>query len=141
MAFANPPDDLIRAILARPLTIALVGCSPDPLRDSHRVARLLIDKGHNVVPVNPRAAEILGRRSYASLREVPQRVDMVDIFRRSEEVPAIVAHAIDAGVKIVWMQLGVIDESAARRAASAGLTVIMDRCPAIEYQRLFGRDD
>jgi predicted CoA-binding protein len=138
MAFENPPDDVIRAILATPRTIAVVGCSPNPLRDSHRIARLLIEKGHAVVPVNPHAAEILGRLSYPSLRDVPRRIDMVDIFRRSEEVAPIVADAIDGGAKIVWMQLGVIDETAARRAVSAGLTVVMDRCPAIEYRRLFG---
>ena len=135
--FRDPPDDVIRDILARPRRIAVVGCSPNPSRDSHRVARLLMEKGHVVVPVHPAAREILGQTCYRSLREIPEHVDMVDIFRRSDQVGPIVDEAIAIGSTIVWMQLGVIDESAAARARAAGLTVVMDRCPAIEYRRLF----
>jgi len=137
MAFANPPDSVLRTILATSMRVAVVGCSPDPWRDSNEVARVLIDKGHAVVPVNPRAGEILGRKSYPSLRDVPQPIDMVDIFRRPEEVGPIVDDAIAVAARIVWMQLGVINEEAAQRAAAAGLVVVMDRCPAIEYRRLF----
>lgn len=137
MPFENPSDEVIRDLLSRPMRIAVVGCSPDSRRDSHRVARLLIEKGHDVVPVNPDAEEILGRRSYPSLRAVPERIDMVDVFRRSEHLSEIVDEAIEIGAKIVWTQLGVGDETAAIRARKAGLAVIMDRCPAIEYRRLF----
>jgi predicted CoA-binding protein len=137
MAFANPPDGVIREILASPRTIAVVGCSPDPDRDSNRIARLLIARGHRVIPVNPRSEEILGRPSFPSLRAVPEPVEMVDVFRRSEEVASVASDAIDIGARILWLQLGVIDADAAARARAAGLTVVMDRCPAIEYRRLF----
>jgi hypothetical protein len=137
MAFQNPADETIRAILSTPQTIVVVGCSPSPDRDSHRIAQLLQRRGHRVIPVNPGHQEILGEKCYAAVRDVPERIDMVDIFRRSEFVSLIVDDAIAAGAKIVWMQLGVIDMAAAQRAQQAGLTVIMDRCPAIEYRRLF----
>jgi predicted CoA-binding protein len=135
--FCNPSDAVIREILAQPRRIAVVGCSPDAQRDSHRIARLLMEKGHTVFPVNPTAHEILGQRCYASLRDVPVPVDMVDVFRRADAAGAVVDEAMAIGAGIVWMQLGVIDETAAARAQAAGLTVVMDRCPAIEYRRLF----
>ena len=137
MSFRNPPDEAIREILATPRTIAVVGCSPDPERDSHRIARLLRDRGHRIVPVNPLHDEILGVRCHPDLRAVPDAVDMVDVFRRSEHVGALAEDAIAIGAHVLWLQLGVIDESAARRAQEAGLMVVMDRCPAIEYRRLF----
>jgi uncharacterized protein len=137
MAFQNPSDDTIKALLSRPQTVAVVGCSPDPQRDSHRIAQLLKAKGHRVIPVNPGHQTIINETCYASLRDIPEQVDMVDIFRRSEHVAPIVDEAIEAGAKIIWMQLGVIDEEAAVKAQQAGLTVVMDRCPAIEYRRLF----
>ncbi len=108
------------------------------MRDSHRIAHLLIERGHRVFPVNPRASdEILGLPAYAELQEIREPVDMVDIFRRSDQVGPIVDDAVAIGAKVVWMQLDVIDEVAAARAQQAGLTVVMDRCPAIEYRRLF----
>jgi uncharacterized protein len=137
MVFQNPSDETIKALLSRPQIVAVVGCSPDPKRDSHRIAQLLRARGHRVIPVNPGYQTILGETCYASLRDIPEQVDMVDIFRRSEHVAPIVDEAIEAGAKIVWMQLGVIDERAAGKAQHAGLTVVMDRCPAIEYRRLF----
>jgi len=137
MAFQNPSDDTIRAVLATPQIVAVVGCSPNPERDSHRIAKLLQARGHRVIPVNPGHRSILGEACYASLRDIPEQVDMVDIFRRSEQVAPIVDEAIEVGARIVWMQLGVIDERAAAVAQDAGLTVVMDRCPAIEYRRLF----
>jgi uncharacterized protein len=127
-------DDDVAAILAMP-TWAVVGCSPMPSRPSHDVARFLLDRGYDVVPVNPNAAEILGRPCHPSLRDVPGRVDVVDIFRRSEHAGAHVDEAIAAGARAIWMQLGVIDEAAATRARAAGLLVVMDRCPAIELSR------
>ena len=131
------PDGTIRAVLATPQTVAVVGCSPNPERDSHRIAKLLQARGHRVIPVNPGHRSILGETCYASLRDIPEQVDMVDIFRRSEQVAPIIDEAIEVGAKIVWMQLGVVDERAAATAQDAGLTVVMDRCPAIEYRRLF----
>jgi predicted CoA-binding protein len=140
MSFGNPSDDEIRAILTRVMTVAVVGCSPDPGRDSHKVARVLQRIGHRVIPVNPQAREILGVRCYGSLRHIEQQVDMVDVFRRSELVPDIVEDTIAIGAGILWLQLGVVHEEAAARARAAGITVIMDRCPAVEYRRLVSAD-
>jgi len=128
-------DDDVKAILAL-RTWAVVGCSPEPWRPSHDVARFMIDRGYDVVPVNPNVDEVLGRTCHASLADVSVPVDVVDIFRRSSEAGRHVDEAIAVGAKAVWMQLGVIDEQAASRARQAGLRVVMDRCPAIELARL-----
>jgi uncharacterized protein len=130
--------ETIRELLTATRTWAVVGCSPDPRRDSHRIARLLIDHGFHVIPVNPGATEILGQRCYPSLGAIPQeeKVEVVDIFRRSEQAGAHVDEAIAIGARAVWLQLGVIDEAAAQRALEAGLQVVMNRCPAIELPRL-----
>jgi len=135
--FENPPDHIIREILSRRLTIAVVGCSPNPARDSHRIAALLREKGHDVLPINPVVQEVMGLPCYPSLLDAPLPIQMVDIFRRSSEVAPVVGDAIRIKAEIVWMQLGVIDEAVAVWARDCGLTVIMDRCPAIEYRRLF----
>lgn len=137
MPFENPSDDAIHEILASPRTVAVVGCSPDPDRDSNHVARLLIARGHRVIPVNPRSEEILGKRCFPSLRDVPEPVEMVDVFRRPSEVAEVARDAVAIGARILWLQLGVVDAAAAERAQAAGLTVVMDRCPVIEYRRLF----
>jgi predicted CoA-binding protein len=131
-------DDTIRSLLTARLTWAVVGCSPSPHRDSHRIADLLRRRGNRIVPVNPHAAgeEILGERCIASVAELGDGVDVVDIFRRADKAGAHVDEAIAIGARAVWMQLGVIDEDAAERARAAGLDVIMDRCPAIEVRRL-----
>ena len=136
-AFENPSDTVIHDILANPKTIAVVGCSPDPDRDSHTIAALFKAKGHRIIPVNPTSKEILGERCYASVRDIPEKVDMVDVFRRPEFVDSIADDAIAVGAKILWLQLDVINEPAAAKAQNAGITVVMDRCPAIEYRRLF----
>jgi predicted CoA-binding protein len=139
--FTNPSDREIRDILARRMTIAVVGCSPDPRRDSHRVALVLQQRGHRVVPVHPTAGALLGETCYASLRAVPRPVDMVDVFRRPDAVPEVVDDTIAIGAPLLWLQLGVVHDAAAARAREAGITVIMDRCPAVEYRRLFtGRE-
>jgi uncharacterized protein len=120
-------------------TWAVVGCSPDPGRDSHRIAALLKRRGYRVIPVNPAVDEVLGERCYATVADIPEPVEVVDIFRRSEAAGAHVDEAIAAGARAVWMQLGVIDPAAAERARAAGLRVVMDRCPAIELPRLEAR--
>lgn len=118
-------------------TIAVVGCSPKPERPGHYVAKYLQDLGYRIIPVNPGQTEILGEKCYASLRDIPEPVDMVDCFRRAEDIPPIVEDAIAIGAKFVWMQLGIINEEAAQRAIEAGINVVMDRCPKIDYPRLF----
>jgi predicted CoA-binding protein len=117
-------------------TWAVVGCSPDPTRDSHRVASFLQRRGHRVIPVNPAMDEWRGERCYPRLADIPEQVDVVDVFRRSEAAGVHVDEAIAAGAEGVWLQLGVIDEEAAERARAAGLDVVMDRCPMIEAPRL-----
>jgi uncharacterized protein len=131
-------EDPIATILTATSTWAVVGCSPDQGRPSHRVARFLRSRGKRIVPVNPNADEVLGERCWPSLADVPPElgVEVVDIFRRSSTAGAHVDEAIAIGARAVWMQLGVIDEAAARRARDAGLLVVMDRCPAIEWPRL-----
>lgn len=118
-------------------TIAVVGCSPKPERPGHYVAKYLQDLGYRIIPVNPGQTEILGEKCYASLRDIPEPVDMVDCFRRAEDIPPVVEDAIAIGAKFVWMQLGIINEEAAQRAIDAGVEVVMDRCPKIDYPRLF----
>jgi uncharacterized protein len=140
----NYPDDLIRSILRSVKTIAMVGASGNDMRPSYFAMKYLLAKGFVIHPINPGMAgkEILGQKVYASLKDVPSPVDMVDIFRGSDAAPAIVGEALAEkdrlGVKVIWMQLGVINEEAAATAREAGLTVIMDRCPKIEYGRLSG---
>ena len=116
--------------------IAVVGLSPKTDRPSYRIANYLQEQGYRIIPVNPTAEEILGEPSYPDLSSIPESVDVVDIFRRSEEVPAIVEEAIKKVVKAVWMQEGVINEGAADRAKDAGLLVVMDRCMLKEHQKL-----
>lgn len=131
-------DDTIRRVLTAHRTWAVVGCSPNPLRDSHRIAALLQRQGLKVIPVNPQAAgeTILGEPVVASLHDIAEPVDVVDVFRRSELAGAHVDEAIVIGARAVWLQLDVIDEAAAQRARDAGLDVVMDRCPAIELPQL-----
>ncbi len=133
-------DDVLRRILRDVRVIAMVGASPDWNRPSYFAMKYLQGKGYRVIPVNPKAAgsEILGERCYASLKEIPEPVDMVDIFRNSAAAGPISDEAIEIGAKVVWMQLGVRNDAAAERAEAAGLTVIMNRCPKIEYGRLYG---
>jgi predicted CoA-binding protein len=134
-------DDDVREVLTETRVWAVVGCSPDPGRDSHRIAALLQRRGYRVIPVNPAVDEVLGERCYPSLEAIPESegVEVVDVFRRSSAAGAHVDEAIAIGAKAVWLQLGVIDEAAAARAREAGLRVVMNRCPAIELPRLDGR--
>ena len=134
------PDSLIRKILREVKVIAMVGASADWTRPSYFAMKYLQPKGYRIIPVNPKEAgtEILGEKVYASLREIPEPVDMVDIFRASNAAGPIAEEAIDIGAKVLWMQFGVRNDEAAKRAEEAGLTVIMNRCPKIEYGRLSG---
>ncbi len=131
--------DPARKILETYKTFAVVGCSSDPWRASHGVAAFLKDHGYRVIPVTPFEDEILGERCYPDLASVPlsEGVEVADIFRRPDAAGAHVDEAISLGLKAVWMQIGVIDPAAAERARAAGLDVVMDRCPKIEYSRLF----
>jgi uncharacterized protein len=138
MSEISYPDAHLRDILQSARTIAVVGASPRPHRPSHRVMRYLQSQGYRAIPVNPNAAGevILGEPCYAALTEIPEKIDLVDVFRRSEFAGAAVDAAIAVGAKAVWLQLGVIDGAAAERAAAHGLKFVMDRCPAIEIPRL-----
>jgi len=131
-------DQTIRAVLEQTRTIALIGASPKPERPSYRVMRFLLDQGYTVYPVNPGQAgnQLHGQTVYASLADIPEPIDMVDIFRRSEDVGPIVEQAQAIKAKTIWMQLGVSNDTAASTARASGMTVVMNRCPAIELPRL-----
>ena len=135
------PDSYLRAIKDNVKTTTMVGASANWNRPSYFAMKYLQEKGYRVIPVNPVAAgeEILGEKVYASLDEVPEKIDMVDIFRNSEAAGPITDDAIRLGAKVVWMQLGVRNDEAAKRAEAAGLRVVMNRCPKIEHARLTGK--
>jgi uncharacterized protein len=130
--------NLIERILGELHTIAVVGLSNKPDRASYDVARYLQSKGYKIIPVNPMLTEVLGEKSYQTLLSVPEKIDIVDIFRKSDEVEPVVDEAIKIGAKIVWMQLGVVNERAAQKAKAAGLEVVMDRCLKHEHYLLNG---
>lgn len=129
-------DKAIETILRRARTIAVVGASPKPGRDSGTIATFLATKGYTVIPVNPAYEEVLGMKCYPALTSIGSPVDIVDIFRNPDEVLPIIDEAIATGAKTVWMQLGVVNADAAKKAEQAGIQVIMDRCIAVEYRRL-----
>ena len=125
-----------KKILSSYKTIAVVGLSKNPEKDSYKVASYLQNAGYRIIPVNPGAEEILGEKAYKNLRDIPEPVDVVNIFRPSAEAGVIVDAAISIGAKAVWMQLGIFDEAAAKKAAGAGLDVVMDWCMMTEHMRL-----
>lgn len=131
--------ETIRSILRSARTVAIVGLSPNELRASNFVGFYLKRHGYRVVPVNPRESEVLGERSYASLGEIPDRVDVVDVFRAPEAVPSIAEEAVAIGARALWLQYGVISPEGAELAARGGLDVVMDRCMKIEHARFLGR--
>jgi predicted CoA-binding protein len=133
---SNPSDSELQRLLEATRTIAVVGASSKPDRPSYGVFARLQRAGYRVIPVNPFETEVHGERAYGSLAEVPERIDLVDVFRRSEEVPAVAEDAVRAGAKVLWLQLGVVHEAAATRAREAGLTVVMDECLAVAVSRL-----
>jgi len=133
-------DAYLRGVLASVRVIAMVGASPHWNRPSYFAMKYLQDKGYRVIPINPRAKgeTILGEKVYGALAEIPDKVEMVDVFRNSDAAGPLVDEAIAIGAKVIWMQLGVRNDAAAARAEAAGLTVVMNRCPKIEYSRLHG---
>jgi len=140
MPDVQTPD--LRTVLEDAETIAVVGCSGQTTRTSHKIARYMQNRGYRIVPVNPNYDEVLDETCYPDLTSIPAHVeiDIVNIFRRPEHVPPIVDEALDAfpDLQTVWMQIGVVNEAAAEAARARGVDVVMDRCPKIEYQRLFG---
>lgn len=138
MAQLQQQDEVIRKVLSETRCIALVGASPRPNRASYRVMEYMLKRGYEVIPVNPvqEGTRILGRTVVASLADITQPIDMVDVFRNSDAAGAVIDEAIEVGAKSVWLQLDVIDQAGAARAQNAGLDVVMDRCPAIEIPRL-----
>jgi predicted CoA-binding protein len=128
MAHSNPSDQELKQLLMEASTIAMVGASSNPEKASYGIMKRLQQAGYKVIPVNPREREVLGERSYASLEEIPDRVDIVDVFRRAEDAPAIADEAVKIGAKALWLQSGISSEDAAARAAAGGLVVVMDAC-------------
>jgi uncharacterized protein len=131
-------DQMMKDILTSARTVASVGLSSNPEKDSYGVASYLMDQGYHVIPVNPTADEILGQKAYPDLASVPVKIDVVQVFRKPEDVPPVVEDAIRAGAKAVWMQEGIVNEQAARRAREAGLQVVMDACMRATHRRLIG---
>jgi len=136
----NPGAEEIRGLLARSRTVAVVGLSDRPYRTSHSIARSLQDFGFRIFPVNPNLrGPVLGEEPYASVEEIPEAVDIVDVFRSSEKVMPTARDAVAAGAKVLWMQSGVVNEEAAVHAREHGLTVVMDRCIMVDYASLVGK--
>lgn len=134
--FTNPPPTEIRALLQRIKTIAVVGLSPKADRPSYGVARALQGFGYRIVPVRPATAEVLGEKAYPRLADVPERIDLVDAFRAAEHIDALVDECIALGVPAIWIQEGIVNDSAAQRAREAGMMVVMDRCIYKDYLSL-----
>jgi predicted CoA-binding protein len=133
----NAPDDAIAKVLKESKVIAVIGLSPNADRPSHHVSAYMKDAGYRVIPVNPGHKEILGEKCYKTLLDVPEPVDIVDIFRRPEAIPEIVDQAIQKKAKTIWMQLGIVHNEAAKKAQKAGLTVIMNKCIMVEHRNHF----
>jgi len=131
-------DQLMKEILLSAKTIASVGLSSNEEKESYWIALYLKEQGYRVIPVNPTATEILGEKAYPDLESVPEKIDVVQVFRKSEDVPPVVDGAIGVGAKVVWMQEGIVNEQAAIKARSAGLRVVMDACMRATHRRLIG---
>ncbi len=131
--FTNPTPDQIRSLLQEVKRIAVVGLSPRPERPSYRVSRAMQGFGYRIVPVRPAVSEVLGEKAYATLSDIPEKVDMVDVFRAGDQIDPIIDECIALGIPRLWLQDGVINEAAAERARAAGITVVMDRCVWRDY--------
>lgn len=134
----NTDINTLRRILKQSRTVAVVGLSANWYRPSFFAAKYLQEHGYRIIPVNPAYAEVLGEKCYPSLKDIPENVDMVDCFRKSEEIEPLAQQAIEIGARVLWLQLGVVNEKAAKLARDAGLEVVQDRCVKIEHGRLFG---
>ncbi len=131
-------DQMMKDILVSAKTIASVGLSSNPGKESFWIVKYLKDQGYRIIPVNPTAEEILGEKAYPDLESVPEQIDVVQVFRKPEDVPPVVDSAIKAGAKVVWMQEGIVNEEAAQKAREAGLQVVMDACMRVTHRRLIG---
>lgn len=136
MPHHNPPDDVLRQLLTSASTIAMVGASSNPDRPSNGIMRKLLSAGYHVIPVNPNETSVLGERAYASLADVPERIDIVDVFRRAEFTPAIADEAVKIGAKALWLQSGVVNDEAAAKAEAGGLMAVMDACIGVMHSVL-----
>ena len=136
MNFSNPDDAALRALLDRVKTIAVIGLSPQPARPSYRVAQAMQRYGYRIVPVRPLVDEVLGEKAYASLADIPFRIDLVDVFRAAEHIPAIVEQCLALHLPSIWIQEGIVAEDAAQQAQAGGMSVVMDRCILKDYVRL-----
>lgn len=134
-------DEMMKEILLSTKIIATVGLSSNPEKESYSVAQYLKNQGYHVIPVNPTAIEILDSKSYPNLESVPEKIDVVQVFRKPEDVPPVVESAIKIGAKVVWMQEGIVNEEAAQKARTAGLQVVMDACMRATHERLVGTKD
>lgn len=137
MTFSNPDDTALRTLFDRIHTIAVVGLSPRPARPSYRVAQAMQRYGFRIVPVRPLVDSVLGEKAYATLAKIPFPVDLVDVFRAAEHLPAIVEQCLALHLPSIWIQEGIVNETAAQRAQAGGVTVVMDRCILKDYVRLF----
>jgi hypothetical protein len=136
LRIATPTDQELRSILGDAKTIAIVGLSSNPQRESYSIAKYLQSKGYRIIPVNPTEKEVLGEQAYPSLRDVPEKVDVVDVFRRSEHAPEIAREAVEIGAKVLWLQTGIWNEEAHRIATDGGLEVVMGACIRTTSRRL-----
>ena len=136
MAHSNPSDQDLRQLLTSATTIAMIGASSNPEKPSYGIMRKLQHAGYRVIPVNPKETEVLGERSYPSLLDVPERIDIVDVFRRSEDTPAIADDAVTIGAKALWLQAGITNADAAARAKAGGLAVVMNQCIGVTHALL-----
>jgi len=136
MPHHNPPDDVLRQLLTNASTIAMVGASSNPDRPSNGIMRKLLSAGYRVIPVNPNETSVLGERAYASLADVPEPIDIVDVFRRAEFTPAVADEAVKIGAKALWLQSGVVNDEAAAKAEAGGLMAVMDACIGVMHSVL-----
>ena len=136
MPHQNPSDETLRTLLTEARTIAIVGASSSPDRPSHGIMKKMLAAGYRVFPVNPRETEVLGQKAFASLRDIPEKVDIVDVFRKAEDTPPIADEAVAIGAKAIWLQSGISNDETARRAEAGGLLAVMDACIGVEHSVL-----
>jgi len=136
MPHQNPSDETLRTLLTEARTIAMVGASSSPDRPSHGIMKKMLAAGYRVFPVNPRETEVLGQKAFASLRDIPEKVDIVDVFRKAEDTPPIADEAVAIGAKAIWLQSGISNDETARRAEAGGLLAVMDACIGVEHSVL-----